>query len=318
MGLDIVAIALKVGLKPAEVEGLLALLKDGDQENRALLQTTGLSKSILDDFRRHLAPYLKKSSSFTALNKEGKEALKNVSLSHYFWDYYLFEKPDEKFLAIWKRYENDFLPDKRKWDQFRATKETVWRRSELMKRRGDLLGRHILFLGDNDLTSIALTMKGEAKRVFVADIDSDVLGLIEKISNKEEWRIETFKYDARHRLPPHLRQRFDIVFTDPPYTPTGITLFLSRAIAALKPLPTSRLYFCYGQSDRARERSLAIQAIVQEMGLLIEERLVKFNRYSGAASIGSASALYINSITPQTEPKISGEFTGKMYTWERR
>jgi len=318
MDLDIEAIALKVGLKRAEVEGLLALLKDGDKENRALLQITGLSKSILDDFRRHLAPYLKKSSSFTALNEEGKKILKNVSLSHYFWDYYFFREPDERFLAIWEKYKKDFLSDKRKWDQFRATKETVWRRSELMKRRGDLLGRHILFLGDNDLTSIAVAMKKEAKRIFVADIDSDVLRTIEKISNKEEWGVETFKYDARHRLPPHLRQRFDIVFTDPPYTPTGVGLFLSRAVAALKPLPASRLYFCYGQSDRARERSLAIQAMVQEMGLLIEERLVKFNRYFGAASIGSASALYINSITPQTKPKVSGEFAGKIYTWERR
>jgi len=94
-------------------------------------------------------------------------------------------------------------------------------------------------------------------------------------------------------------------------------LFLSRGISALEPSPMSRLYFCYGQSDRAEERSFGIQKVVTDMGLLVEERLSKFNRYFGAASIGSASALYINSITKETKPAIPGKFIGKMYTWER-
>jgi len=155
-------------------------------------------------------------------------------------------------------------------------------------------------------------------RIFVVDIDEEVLKLIKKISEEEKLGIETLKYDVRKPLHPHLLNIFDIVFADPPYTENGVSLFLSRGISALELLSTSRLYFCYGQSNRARERSLAIQKIVAGMGLLIEERLNKFNRYFGAASIGSASALYINSIIKKTKLVIQGKFTGKIYTWERR
>ena len=166
------------------------------------------------------------------------------------------------------------------------------------------------------MTSIAVATLGGAKRIFTVDIDEEVLKLIETISKKEKLGIETLRYDIRKPLHSHLLNIFDTVFTDPPYTKEGVDLFLSRGISALESLPMSKLYFCYGQSDRAQERSFGVQKIITDMGLLIEERLSKFNRYFGAASIGSASALYINSVTKEVKPVVQEKFTGKMYTWQ--
>jgi len=57
--------------------------------------------------------------------------------------------------------------------------------------------------------------------------------------------------------------------------------------------------------------------LVNQLGLLIEQRLPKFNRYFGAASIGSSSSLYINSLTAKTKPSLTGKFLGSIYTWQR-
>ncbi|PIS15423.1 hypothetical protein COT63_00020 [Candidatus Shapirobacteria bacterium CG09_land_8_20_14_0_10_38_17] len=310
-------VAQNVGLKPAQVGGLIYLLLQGSIDNQDLIRRTGLSRSILTDFKKSIASFLAKSSSVTALNKEGQVLFRQLSLRPFDWQSYWVKSYPQVLEEVFEKYSNQRPKTKRNWDQFRATKETVFERALLLKSRGDIFGRRLLFIGDADLTSVVAAMFKEAKRIFVVDVDEEVLRLIAKISKEEKLSIETFKYDVRKSLHPHLLNIFDTVFTDPPYTEMGIKLFLSRAIETLELKPSSALYFCYGQSARAQERSLGIQKIVTDMGFLIEERLSKFNRYLGAASIGSTSALYINSITKKIKPAIPGKFTGKIYTWER-
>jgi len=316
MDLQIKDIVKNLGLKPAQIEGLIYLLLQGPIDNQNLIRRTGLPKSILVDFKRVIASFLVKPSSMTALNKKGQAFFRELSPQPFDWRPYWVKKYPKVFDKVFDKYSDKRPRTKRNWDQFRATKETVFERALLLKSRGDIFGRRLLFIGDADLTSIAVATLGKAKRVFVVDIDEEVLGFIKKISKEEKLGIETLKYDVRKPLHPHLLNIFDIVFTDPPYTEGGVDLFLSRGISALEPLPMSKLYFCYGQSDRAEERSFGIQKVITDMGLLIEERLSKFNRYFGAASIGSASALYINSMTNEIRPAIQGKFAGKMYTWQ--
>jgi len=317
MDLQIKNIAKNLDLKPAQVEGLVYLLLQEPIDNQDLIRRTGLSKSILTDFKKAMVSFLAKPSSTTSLNKKGQILFRKLSPHPFDWQPYWVKKYPLALAKVFEKYSDQRPKTKRNWDQFRATKETVFERALLLKSRGDISDRRLLFIGDADLTSIALAMLGKAKRIFVVDIDEEVLKLIERISKEEKLGVETLKYDVRKPLHSHLLNIFDIIFTDPSYTEGGVNLFLSRGISALEPSPISRLYFCYGQSDRVRERSLAIQKIVGKMGLLIEDRLGKFNRYFNAVSIGSASALYINSITKETKPAIQGKFTGKIYTWER-
>jgi len=279
MVLQIEDITQNLGLKPAQVEGLIYFLLQGPIDNQDLIRRTGLSKSILVDFKRAIASFLVKSSSMTVLSKKGRVFFQERSPQPFDWQPYWVKKYPPALVRIFKQYSDQRPKTKRNWDQFRATKETVFERALLLKNSGDISGRRLLFIGDADLTSIAVAILRGAKRVFVVDIDEEVLKLIKKISKEEKLGIETLKYDVRKPLHPHLLNIFDIVFTDPPYTENGVSLFLSRGISALELLPTSRLYFCYGQSDRAKERSFGIQKIITNIGLLTEERLNKFNRY---------------------------------------
>lgn len=316
MAYDLNLLAQKVGLKLAQTEGLLVLFDQGIN-NRQLSTTTGLAKSILDDFREEIKPYLLPSSEMTSLNSRGRQWLEKISPRPFNWQRPFFGEIPKDLDTIFSRYENWRKRANRRLDQFRATKETVWRRAALMKERGDLLGRRLLFLGDADWTGVAAAYLDQAKRIFILDTDQSVLDDLAVINQKNSFKIEILKHDLARPLPNHLLNSFDVVFSDPPYTDNGVGLFLSRSIEALDKRPASKIYFCYGQSDRVREKSLKIQTLIGGLGLLIEECRPDFNRYHGAVSIGSSSALYINSITGQTKSAPVGYFKKSIYTWQK-
>ncbi len=135
---------------------------------------------------------------------------------------------------------------------------------------------------------------------MVAEIDADLIGLLRQTSTELDLGLEVEPADMRKPLPKIMARQFDTVVTDPPYTLDGVNLFLNRAVEALAPDLRSRIYFCYGNSDRAREREVDIQAVIAEMGLRITQKMPHFNLYEGAESIGSTSSLYLLDWTPKT------------------
>lgn len=313
---DIDSLVKKIGLSPARVEGLIYLFSQSIN-NQDLLITTGLAKSILDDFRMEIGDYLLPSSKKTFLNPKGQLWVKKIKPKPFNWQIIDLEKMPSDLSNLFDRYQKERFEADRKIDQFRATKETVWNRVAIMNQNGDLDNHRLLFLGDADWVAVAAAYLKQAKRIFVVEIDERVVNDLKKISQENNLKIEILKHDLKRPLPNHLLNNFDLVFSDPPYTANGVSLFLSRSIEALDEKSSSRVYFCYGQSDRARERSLEIQRLLSQLGLLIEECRPKFNRYFGAASIGSSSSLYINSLTVKTKPTIVGQFTGPIYTWQK-
>jgi len=82
-------------------------------------------------------------------------------------------------------------------DQSHATPETAVYRAAIMADRGDLEGKRVLFIGDDDLTSIPSAMTGFPEEVVVMDIDERLLNLIDRISKREGLNIETVKQDFR-------------------------------------------------------------------------------------------------------------------------
>ena len=175
-------------------------------------------------------------------------------------------------------------------------------------------GKNILFLGDDDLTSISTALFGNAHEISVLDIDKDILHEIKLTSSGYNVNINTTQYDARMQLPNNHKGKYDVIFTDPPYTSNGIKLFLSRAISALNTNNlAARVYVCYGTSDRSKERSLPIQETISQQGMITRWIFDKFNRYQGAESIGSSN-LYICEITPQTKAIITKDYNEPIYT----
>lgn len=313
-------ISKKTSIPTKKILDFLYTLSEGKAvDNLELVQKIGVSKNALNQIKEMLSPILKPASKNTQLKPGSVQQIKS-----------LFGKDYKQEDALWSFLENKSfmqatetfrdvadkrLPPERQYDQFTATSKTVVRRAFLLKFFGDIESKRLLFLGDDDFTSVAIANLGSARSITVADIDRRILSEIGSISNDQNLGIKTVNFDARKKLPSKLKNSFDIVFTDPPYTTNGIKLFSSRAIESLdKNNKAARIYLCYGNSDKAKERFLPIHEILINSGLMIRWIFDKFNRYFGAESIGSASSLFIAEVTPKTKPLITGDHDKPIYT----
>ena len=306
----------KIGVPVKKIVDLLTILSDTEIENNQLVIKTGISKNVLNQIKKELQSLFKPTSVVTVLSEKGKNDSKNFKEQKKEEEMWNVLK-DNKYFEITSLFESfqELRPSpKRNLDQFTATIETTVTRGALLNFFGDVRGKNILFLGDDDLTSISTALFGNAHEISVLDIDKDILHEIKLTSSRYNLNINTTQYDARIQLPNNHKGKYDVIFTDPPYTSNGIKLFLSRAISALNTNNlAARVYVCYGTSDRSKERSLPIQETISQQGMITRWIFDKFNRYQGAESIGSSN-LYICEITPQTKAIITKDYNEPIYT----
>ncbi|PHM74566.1 adenosylmethionine decarboxylase [Xenorhabdus kozodoii] len=204
-------------------------------------------------------------------------------------------------------------------DQAHATLETSVQRVMLLLNNPKIFKQNILFLGDDDLTSLALMMAFKklghdcSKNIFVKDIDQDLLTFIRDIAEQNNFVINTEYLDLK--LANVYTKNFDIVLTDPPYTLSGLKLFLSRAISFTKN-DNSEILLSFGQKKPMENQE--VQRLFNNQNLLIKNIYPQFNKYHGGSIISNVSDLYVLSVTPQTYPTISGgnNYSDKIYTGE--
>ncbi len=201
-------------------------------------------------------------------------------------------------------------------DQAHATPETAFRRALYMLEEGDLEGRKVLFLGDDDLTSVAVGLLSAAREITVIDIDGRLLGAIKEISDSEKLGIECILHDLREPLEEGFVDRFDVVLTDPPYTLPGLRLFLSRAIDTLRPRKTSSIYLAF--PDKPPLEMLEAHRAINGMGLYVRELIPRFNVYEGAEILANTTFMAKLTVTEVASPTVTGVFRGALYTGEVR
>ena len=199
-------------------------------------------------------------------------------------------------------------------DQAHATPETSLRRALYMQEEGDLGGRAVIFLGDDDLTSVAAGLLKVARRITVVDVDERLLGVIDDVSRENGLGIETILHDLREPLPESLRGAFDIVSTDPPYTVPGVELFLSRGIEALRSLRMSTVYLSF--ADKPPLEMLNVHRAIAGMGVFLSELIPRFNEYVGAEMFANTTSMMRLSTTEEAEPAVKGVYEGALYTGE--
>lgn len=313
-------VSKETGIPIKKVLDFLFILRTGESvENNELLQRVGVAKNALNQAKELLSSILKPPSKATQLNEGSTQEVQSLFGPDY--------KPEEALWAVLenddyrksadllKKYADQRPSQERKYDQFTATIETTARRASLLNLFEDVRDKRLLFLGDDDFTSIAVANLHTASSITVLDIDGRILDKIGLISKSEKLDINSGNYDVRKTLPPSHFSKFDVVFTDPPYTTDGIKLFISRAIQALDiSNQAARIYVCYGNSDRAKERFLPIYEVFSASGLMLRWVFDKFNRYNGAESIGSASSLFVLDVTSKIKPSITGNYDRPIYT----
>jgi hypothetical protein len=173
-------------------------------------------------------------------------------------------------------------------DHVSATAGTAALRALWLDATYDLSGARVLCVGDHDLTSVALARVNPAVEIAVVDVDDDILRYIEDTAPSVRCRWA----DLRFGLPSALLGWADLVFTDPPYTPDGVSLFLTRGLQGLRTADDARLVMAYGYGEQPA-LGLKVQQAVTGLGLAFEAILPGFNRYHGAQAIGGSSDLYV-------------------------
>jgi predicted methyltransferase len=206
-------------------------------------------------------------------------------------------------------------------DQAPCLAETSLRRALYMYQQGALEGKDVVILGDDDLVSLAVGFLGQAlgqlltQRLAVVEADRRWVELIQSVSEAENLEVECVHHDLREPLPENLRHQFDTFETDPPYTTEGLTLFVSRAIQALKPGAGQQGFLSFGHKSPAELFDVHLNLV--NMGLVVREVIPSFNDYQGASILGGSSQMIYLPTTNATEPLVpSSRYREPIYTGE--
>jgi predicted methyltransferase len=175
-------------------------------------------------------------------------------------------------------------------DHVSATAETAVRRALWLDSTFDLTGARLLCVGDHDLTSLAVAHVNPDVEILVLDIDDRILEFIDSLQLRQ---VRSLWSDFRYGIPANALQWGDLVFTDPPYTPEGVRLFLARGLTGLRDRDHARLVLAYGFAEGSPALGLKVQQEIIGLHLVTEAVLPDFHRYDGAQAVGSASDLYV-------------------------
>lgn len=151
-------------------------------------------------------------------------------------------------------------------------------RAASMQDRGDLWGQHILFVGDFDLTSVALALTRQPARVVVLDIDPRVVAFVDAAGERLGLPLSGRRFDVRDPLPDDLRRRFDAFVCDPVETLPGIRLYLARGAAALRG-EGSAAWIGLTTIEASRRKWFEIQQLLARAGLVVTDIRRRFSGY---------------------------------------
>ncbi|MFX0080581.1 MAG: adenosylmethionine decarboxylase [Candidatus Hodarchaeota archaeon] len=211
-------------------------------------------------------------------------------------------------------------------DQSHADFSTVVKKTLYLLKKGDIEGRGIIFLGDDDFISLAVGMTKLANEITVVDIDDRVLNFLSKTARKLSLNnFNVLHHDLREPIPKNILNKYDIAVMDPPYTNEGLRLFLKRAKQVLKsnitinnknyPIVGKKCVLSFGNKPPNEMQKL--QLSILDHGFIITEMLPDFNHYKGASIIGQFSHLYYLQTVADPGSKYKFRFaSGPIYTSE--
>jgi len=287
---------------------LLTMYRFPSLKNKKVSQKTGIAIPPLAAVRGELvkAGILEKKNY---LGESGRTWVKkNLKLKFEYdplpnnYNLSLSEIPEEftSISKIEKILENRPEPDFA-LDQSHAISSTVVNRALYLLKKGDIEGRKMLFLGDDDATSLAVGLLNLAEEITVIDIDRNVLKFLSEEANTLSLKnYNVLTHDLRESSPASVLNNYDVVVMDPPYTNEGLRLFLKRATQMLKTnvniegkehkVIGKKCLLCFG--NKPPKEMQQIQLSILDHGFIIKEMIPYFNLYKGASILGQFSHLY--------------------------
>lgn len=150
-------------------------------------------------------------------------------------------------------------------------------RAAFMHYYGDLDGKSIALIGDDDLLSIALALAGLPSNITVLDIDERLGEFIKKVSKDHGFNIEYVAYNVADPLPHELRGRFDVFSSEPLETSSGLKAFILRGIDCLKENGVG--YFGLTLYEASLKKWLAVQKLLARMNCVVTDIIQGFSVY---------------------------------------
>jgi S-adenosylmethionine decarboxylase proenzyme len=312
---------------------LLFMYRFPSLKNKILSQKTGIAIPTLAAVRSELVKSgILERRNF--LGERGRDWVKsNLSLNFDYdplpenFDSIIKELPEEfSYLNDIKSYLDNRPTPEFALDQSHADLPTVIKKALYLLKKGDIEGRKIIFLGDDDLISLAVGLTKLTKGISVLDIDKRVLDFLSK--SAEELSFSNFNvisHDLRKPCPDDIVNKYDIVIMDPPYTNEGLRLFLKRANQVLKSniningknysINGKKCILSFG--NKPPEDMQKLQFSILDHGFIIKEMIPDFNHYKGASIIGQFSHLYyLESVNNPSSMYNLNLTTGPIYTSE--
>ena len=287
---------------------LLVMYRFPSLKNKKVSQKTGIAIPALAAVRGELvkAGIIEKKN---LLGEKGRKWVRtNLNLNFEYdplpenFDNIIRELPDEfSYLNDIKSYLDNRPAPEFELDQSHADFSTVLKKTLYLIKKGDIEGRRMIFLGDDDCISLAVGLTNLANEITVVDIDDRVLNYQSEIARKVSLKnFNVLNHDLRESIPKNIVNKYDIVVTDPPYTNEGLRLFLKRAKQVLKsnivvdgrnyPIIGKKCLLSFG--NKPPNEMQRLQFSILDHGFIINEMIPDFNHYKGASIIGQFSHLY--------------------------
>lgn len=165
-----------------------------------------------------------------------------------------------------------------KYDQGNITPESTVARVVLMRLRGDIAGKRIIILGDDDLVGIALGLTRMPSEVLVLDIDDRLVDFTNRISAEKKLAVRAQVFDLRYPLPKDLKENFDVFVTDPPEAKKLFTAFIQKGIWTLKGEGCVG-YIGMTLIDSSTQKWSELQSTILKSGAAITDIIRDFNKY---------------------------------------
>ena len=150
-------------------------------------------------------------------------------------------------------------------------------RAALMHYYGDLEGKEIVLIGDDDLLSVALALTDLPSRITVLDVDRRLGDFLQIVNKDYGFNIEFVEYNVAEPLPQRLRRRFAVFSSEPLETVSGLKAFIMRGVACLKENGVG--YFGLTRYEASLKKWLAIQKLLAKMNCVITDIIQGFSIY---------------------------------------
>jgi len=165
------------------------------------------------------------------------------------------------------------------YDQGFMREEDTLKRAIFMYERGDVEGKNIFILGDDDLLSLALGLMGLSNRITVLEADKRITAFITLRAKQFNLQgIEVLEYNALNELPPELRNRYHTFVTDPVETWLGFKVFVGRCIQSLKDRGCSG-YFGLTHLEASLQKWYEFEKFLMDCNFVITDILRDFSFY---------------------------------------